>query len=259
MNSGSPAVIVLRASPAGSELVRAVEALPLPVTVATIYSPMYRVADVDPAGLRREFDAAGPFDAMILTSPHAAKVALRVLGPETLTPLFRVAPGAGTGAALEAAGLPVCRPGLGGTSEDILALPELAPDRVHGRRFAILAAPGGRTLLRKVLAERGARVEMIKAYQRVALTPATELLDALDRQQSLITMVSSRAALDRLIEQLGPAPRLRHWLTQRFIVSSKRLGRVLRDHGAIDVATAHGAADVHMVRALERMCAPRAP
>ena len=51
-------------------------------------------------------------------------------------------------------------------SEGLLALPEL--DQVDGKRFLIAKGEGGRELLEQALSSRGARVENIVLYRRVA-------------------------------------------------------------------------------------------
>jgi uroporphyrinogen-III synthase len=51
-------------------------------------------------------------------------------------------------------------------SEALLALPELAAERVAGRRIAIFRGDGGRELLADTLRERGASVDCITCYRR---------------------------------------------------------------------------------------------
>jgi uroporphyrinogen-III synthase len=75
--------------------------------------------------------------------------------------------GQGTLRALAAHGVGGCiAPTERFDSEALLALPELAAERVAGRRIAIFRGDGGRELLADTLRERGASVDCITCYRR---------------------------------------------------------------------------------------------
>jgi len=73
----------------------------------------------------------------------------------------------GTAQALAAAGVTRCLlPAERFDSEGLLALPELAAEKVCGQRVVIFRGDGGRELLTDVLRERGASVERVTCYHR---------------------------------------------------------------------------------------------
>ena len=219
--------------------------------IAVVHAPMFALEPIDERALAEAFDGGAPFDRVVVTSPRAAEVALRALGTERLRDTLCVTPGGGTAEPLRAAGLAVAHPGSGGTSEDVLALPSLAAERVYGRPILVLAAAGGRMLIRETLADRGADVHVLAPYRRVALEPSPALLDALDGGTVPVTLVSSPATLQRLAAVLT-GPRHAAWIDGSFVVSSPRLAEQARALGADDVTIAEGAADAAMLAAFRR-------
>ena len=140
------------------------------------------------------------FDLAIFVSPTAVAKAMPQVGawPRSL----RVAAvGAGTRRALEKHGISdVIAPRSGADSEALLATPELAD--VVGRRIAILRGDGGRALLGDTFVERGAQVEYITCYRRLAPEPPSRPWQA--GQLSAVT-VSSSQGLENLFAVLDPA------------------------------------------------------
>jgi hypothetical protein len=153
-------------------------------------APMLALDPVDPETLTGRFDAGRPYGVILLTSPAAARVALDRLGQARLSESLCVAPGRGTAQILDEAGLQVVHPEKGGTSEDVLDLPELSrrPDRsIVG--VLILAASGGRTLIARTLVERGADVSRAGAVSPCSCSSRTPgLLDALAHGRFTITL-----------------------------------------------------------------------
>lgn len=113
---------------------------------------------------------AGPFDELVFLSEHAVRSGL---------PLLRAAPwfidarafavGARTASVLGDAGVRAATPEEP-TSEGLLALPAFAD--LHGHRVLLVRGVGGRELLERTLAERGARVARFDCYRR---TPVRRL------------------------------------------------------------------------------------
>jgi len=105
----------------------------------------------------------------IFISANAVRYAmpvLRAIWPESL---LAVAPGMGTAEALAAAGIARCLlPKERFDSEGVLALPELAAEKIAGRDILLFKGEGGRELLATTLAERGANVFPVPVYRRVA-------------------------------------------------------------------------------------------
>jgi uroporphyrinogen-III synthase len=239
--------VVTRAGASDRQLEAARKRLRVPV----VHAPMFALEPVDERALADAFDRSGPFECVIVTSPRAAEVALRALGTQRLRDTRCVTPGSGTADVLRTAVPRIAHPESGGTSEDVLALPWLAAERVAGRPVLILAADGGRTLIAETLAARGAEVRVLAPYRRVPLQPSQALLDALDAGRVPVTLVSSPATLRRLADALSGTRRAA-WIGGAFVVSSARLAEQVRALGAGDVTLAEGAADPAMFEAFRR-------
>lgn len=240
-------IVVTRPAPAGARLRERLEACGR----AVVWSPAFELLPLEtPESTTAELQAALPADIVILTSAAAVEHGVALVGPEALAAATVIVPGAGTAAAAARAGVPGARhPDTGGTSEDVLALPEL--QRVTDQRVLILAAPDGRRTLARVLGERGARVERIAVYRRRILEPSPELLQCLDAGEAPVTLLSSAAAADAIASGLDSRRRAR-WLGGRFVVSSRRLVARLQSLGADGgrVTVAAGAGDDAMLAAL---------
>jgi len=216
---------------------------------AVIHNPAFEIARAPESVLRERIDGLAAFDAVIVTSPVAA----RLIAERAIVPGMRdvgfFAPGKGTASLLHAAGLRCRFPVSGGTSEHILAMRELA--EVEGARIVIVGAPGGRGLLASALDRRGADVEVMHVYRRQPLSPTPALISALRKRHDLVVLISSRQAFsiitDALGKELSPG-----WLDSRFVVSSGRLERVCRDAGVSRICTAAGAADEQMLAAARK-------
>ncbi len=105
----------------------------------------------------------------IFISPNAVDHALPVILAHGPWPagLVPAAVGQGTVKALAARGVTGCiAPRERFDSEALLAQPELAGERVSGRRIVIFRGDGGRELLADTLRARGAAVEYITCYHR---------------------------------------------------------------------------------------------
>jgi uroporphyrinogen-III synthase len=186
--------------------------------------------------------------AVIFTSPAAVRFAF------VLRPSLRIARGslfalgAGTARALAKHGLDAAIPERS-DSEGLLAMRELA--KVRGRRIALIGAPGGRDLIAPMLRRRGATVEAIHVYRRVAPRLTSRHFDALDAARDpLITLVSSGEALAHLVALL-PAPQIERLRGQIIVVSSARLAGVAREHAFGEIVLARSAAPGDLLAAAE--------
>src|SRR5262249_22303602 len=153
----------------------------------------------DSAASRRDLRAAQSADAVVFSSPTAVRFAWKLL------PLLRfarrttvLATGSGSAAALRRRGVTqVLWPTARQDSEGLLALPALA--RVRGQHIAVIGAPGGRELLAPALRRRGARVQFVAVYRRIAPRLDRRHLAALARAGGpLISLFSSAEALRHL-------------------------------------------------------------
>jgi len=159
--------------------------------------PAVVIEDVaPPAALGRLHE----FDLAVFISPTAVAKAMPHLG--TWPARVRVAAvGAGTRRELSKHGIvDVIAPDSGADSEALLAAPALGD--VAGKRIAILRGDGGRALLGETFLERGASVEYLTCYRRLAPPPPARAWQA--GELDAVT-VSSSQGLANLFEVLDPA------------------------------------------------------
>ncbi len=146
------------------------------------------------------------YSVAVFISPNAVDHALPVLLDKRVWPaaLLPAAVGQGTVKALAAKGVHGCiAPTERFDSEALLALPELATERVAGKRIAIFRGDGGRELLADTLRGRGAVVDCITCYRRSGPQSGTcELLAAWRAGQLDALTVSSSEGLRYLVDLL---------------------------------------------------------
>lgn len=160
----------------------------------------------DPRPLTEAATRLADYALAVFISPNAVDHALPVLlacgaWPEQLMP---VAIGQGTVKTLAAHGIRGCvAPRERFDSEALLELPELAVDKVQGKRVAIFRGDGGRELLAETLRERGATVDCITCYRRSGPTMgAAPLIAAWQNGQLDALTVSSSEGLRYLHDLL---------------------------------------------------------
>ena len=241
-------VVVTRPAPDHVELLSALQRQGRPA----VYSPAFRLIEQQPALTAPELDTLmGQASALIAVSPMAARRSLQVFDTQQLSRCRIFTPGVASASAFIEQGLDVLTPEALGTSEAILALPELRD--VDGQIIVIAAAPGGRTLLAETLEKRGAIVMRIELYRREPLKPSAGFLRFLaDRSRSredFYSMITSSIAFDAIRTDLSQT-QAQVWLQGRFIVSSDRLKAIVQAAGAERVTVAASAADTDMLRAL---------
>lgn len=161
---------------------------------AVLY-PAIEILELEDAGpVRGLLQRAGEFDLAVFISPSAVTKAFALhAGP---WPARIAAVGEGTRRGLEERGVrDVIVPEERADSEALLALPQLP--QVEGSRILIVRGVGGRELLARELASRGARVEIAECYRRAppSAPPPAGALDA--------ACVSSGEALGNLVTALG--------------------------------------------------------
>jgi len=188
------------------------------------------------------------FEDWIFTSPAAVRFGASLLPPRRARARLRTyAVGEGTARALARHGVAATIPHDRSDSEGLLALPELK--RVRGRRIALVGAPGGRDLIAPTLRRRGAKVEAIHVYRRVAPRLTRRHFDALAAARDpLIALVSSGEALTHLVALLPPAA-LARLRAQIVVVSSARLAALAREHAFAEIALARSAAPRDLIAA----------
>ena len=190
------------------------QAMPLAEAIASegglpLVFPLLDISPaLDPQPLADAVAQLADYSIAIFISPNAVEHAVPAMLAQGVWPsgLMPAAVGQGTLRALAAHGVTGCiAPTERFDSEALLALPELAAERVAGRRIAIFRGDGGRELLGDTLRQRGATVDPVTCYCRSGpLHGVAPLLDAwrLGRLDALT--ISSSEGLRHLVALLDP-------------------------------------------------------
>ncbi|WP_243042173.1 uroporphyrinogen-III synthase [Dyella sedimenti] len=187
-------------------------------------------------------------DVLAFTSPAAVRFAARLAPLRTKALVFAV--GQGTAQALRRHGVSAQAPAQRQDSEGLLAHPALAD--LRGMRVALVGAPGGRGLLREVLAARGARLREVHVYRRGAPRWNRRQLEALMRLPAdARVLLSSAEALEQLRRGL-PADALARLRAAVAVASSERLAEAACAAGFARVTLAASAMGGDMLAAAAR-------
>lgn len=236
-------VVITRPAGTAGPLARRVRKLGgIPVSVPGLSLRATEDATATDAALRGALEG----DIVIFTSPAAVRFAADVLPLATRATV--VAVGRGTARALKTADVADVRfPETSQDSEGVLGLPELAA--VSGKRVALVGAPGGRGLLREQLLARGAALDEIHVYHRVAPRIDRRHIDPLLKlgKRSAV-LLSSAEALDHLRRALV-APAWRRLVQAVAVVSSERLRDIALQAGFERVAVARSALPADLLQA----------
>ena len=161
----------------------------------------------DPDRLAEVLNRLEQFDLAIFVSPTAVARAFEFIDADIHWPrkLAAAAVGQGSAWALKVNGIgKVIAPTEQNDSEALLALPEM--QHVAGKRIVIFRGEGGRELMARTLAERGAAVEFAECYRRAKPDADTAPLLAQQQRQKFSAMVlTSREGLANLRAMLGEA------------------------------------------------------
>lgn len=243
-----PLVLITRTRPAARELAGRVDAMGMePLECA----PFELVGPEDPSAVADELLAALPADRVMLTSQEAIRQAVKLVGVEALDRSLLIVPGQGTALVGRELGLRnVVFPERHGTSEAILAMPELRD--VEGLDVVILAAAGGRGLLGEVLERRGASVQRIHVYRRLACPLPERLAERIEASRALVTLGASLEAVRGLDEGLSASARERVHAAP-LVVPSRRVAERARQLGFSHCPVAAGAGDEAMLAELSRL------
>lgn len=179
--------------------------------------PLQRIEPVrQPATAARTLAAARDSTWWIFTSANAVHYAQQ-LDAGVWPPLIAV--GRATAIALERLGQQPRVPTDAYSSEAVLRMPELAA--VRGTRITLISGEDGLNTLADTLAARGATVERIAVYRRVALPLAPAALDAALADSDVI-LLSSGEALAHLHASCDAVQRTR-LLALPLVVPSRRV------------------------------------
>lgn len=194
---------------------------------------------------RVALDRALRADVVIFSSPAAVRFAARLRPVRTRAILL--APGRGTAYALKRAGADNAIVPSRADSEGLLALPILR--RLRGKHVGIVGACGGRGLLQRELAARGADIVFAEVYRRMPARLDQRHAHALRGRAPLYVPLSSSEALTNLLAGMPDAAR-RALLAGTAVASSARLLRAALRAGFARVVRARSAGDDDLIEAI---------
>ncbi|MCY4426002.1 MAG: uroporphyrinogen-III synthase [Halieaceae bacterium] len=156
--------------------------------------------------------------------------------------------GSGSAEALSAHGLAVNSPQRM-DSEGLLAEPAL--QSLNGEKVLIVKGEGGRNLLQQRLRERGAKVDLLSAYQRLPPDLAAQQLKDLFEQHSFAAvLISSGEGLTNMLSLLGERA-VAIAADSRVVVPGQRVAELAAESGFRRIAVSENATDEAMLRALQ--------
>lgn len=228
--AGRHIVVTRPAAQAGmlSAAIAARGGVPVPFPVLAIFD----VDDLRP--LLAVAERLDEFDYAVFISPNAVNKALNVILGRRAWPahLRPVTVGQSSERELARFGLAdIVAPRGRFDSEALLALPELAQERVAGRRFVIFRGDGGRELLGDTLVARGALIEYVECYRRGKPNlDAAPLMKLWARGELDAITVTSSEGLRNLFDMVGKLGQT--WLRktllfaphERIVEEARRLG-----------------------------------
>jgi uroporphyrinogen-III synthase len=178
------------------------------------------------------------YDIAIFVSANAVEYGART-APPWPAKLRTYAPGPGTAEALAAAGIADTRiPAKSWDSEGLLELAEL--NDVAGKRIVIFRGEGGREFLGNSLRLRGAIVDHVPCYRRVAPQAGAEgLVEAMREGRANALTLTSAEGVDNLMAALGAEGRARIATLPTFAAHPRIVERA-REHGLLAVQTPGG-------------------
>ena len=209
----------------------------------------------DAVAARKALRSALACEIAIFTSPAAVRCAHAFGLPRTRAHVL--VPGAGTLRALQRSGFAHAEAPPREDSEGILALPVL--QHVDGLRVGIVGAAGGRGLLDRELAARGATVVRAYVYQRLPARLDRRHVEALqrNRRKPLYVLLSSAEALANILAALPEGAR-DALCAGSAVASSARLANVARKAGFARVLRATSTRADAMLTAIADDAAPGA-
>ncbi len=210
---------------------------------------------LDSALLSRVHAALSTYDIAIFVSANAVEYGAPQSGAWPAS-IATYAPGPATAEALAAAGIPDARvPVTSFDSEGLLELPELA--HLTDRRVVVFRGEGGREFLGNALRTRGAVVDHVPCYRRVApRSGADGLIEAMRDGRAHALTLTSAEGLDNLMSALGSVGRALVAKVPVF-AAHPRIAERAREYGLLAIETAGG--DAGLLTGLLEWIAAHAP
>lgn len=209
-------------------------------------------APKEPSAVEEIIQRLDDFHWAVFVSVNAVKRGLqRVLSQREIPADLKVAVvGQATAQALAAFGMsPHLCPTSGYNSEALLAMDEL--QQMKGKRVVIFRGSGGRELLAKTLAERGAQIEYAEVYRRCLPPPsvAAKLRQTLAHHPVNVIITTSKAVLENLCHLVGE-PLLEKLRMIPLVVISSRQAQQARELGFTQIWVAREPSDTALVQAV---------
>lgn len=198
---------------------------------------VFPLLDIAPADdrepLRVAIEALDQYSLAVFISPNAVDYSLPAILASRAWPAGLQAAAIGQSSVVRLASYGVAHtiaPRERFDSEALLALPELQAERVSGQRVVIFRGNGGRPFLADTLRQRGAQVDYVTCYHRLAPADSSPL-EALWRRHQLDALtVSSSEGLRNLFELLDSEGRERLRNTPVF-VPHERIAEIAQTFG----------------------------
>jgi len=212
------------------------------------------VAAPDPDAARAILARMAQFDLCIFISRNAVRCALELQpGLVQIAGSCRMfAVGAATAAELSGGGIEAATgPGPAHGAADLLTLPQLQTESVHGRSILIVRGVGGEPSLREELERRGARVQCAEVYQRRRPEHDRDRLGRLWQQTPPDVIVLTSAGGVRALLELTPLAERARLLRTALVVISERVCAAALGAGFTGVVlVAAGASDLILFQTL---------
>jgi uroporphyrinogen-III synthase len=214
--------------------------------------PLLDIAPADDqAPLRAAIEALEQYALAVFISPNAVDYSVPAILASRKWPAGLQAAAIGQSSVVRLASYgvaPTIAPRERFDSEALLELPELQSERVSGQRVVIFRGNGGRPFLADTLRERGAHVDYVTCYHRLAPTDASPLVALWERNQLDALTVSSSEGLRNLVDLLDAPGRERLRNTPVF-VPHERIAEIAETFGLRRV-TLTGPADAGIIDGL---------
>ena len=220
-----------------------------------LHLPLIAIEEIDPlpGEVRQRILDLDRYAHVIFVSANAARIGtskMEDLWPQWPAQQRYWAVGASTAKVLSEAGLRAERPDTDMSSEGLLAMAGL--QAVDGEYCLLVRGEGGRTLIADTLRERGAKVDELPCYRRVAVSYSPGQVDRLlgDSLPDLL-LVSSGEGLE-LLSRLLRSREGTNLAETTLFVPSLRVSRQAQELGWERVEIVENASDAAMLAAAQR-------
>lgn len=248
-------ILITRPQQEAAELADLLAPLPAELIILPAYTFLASKLFPDQIGQLQRAVAQTPQTLLIFTSPRSVEFGLSQVPPEVVRGARVAAIGPSTSVLLERAGVAVnIRPQQGYYSEDLikaLALAPLADEPAPVAAF-ILAAPGGRTLIKEGLQVLGYSVHTLMVYENKPAALDVAAVSKIDQARCILALWTSANAMTSLFQRL-PAHCWHQLCQGEWMVISDRLMRIARAYNPAKIHTTLGPANEDIAAAVRAL------